>query len=49
MKKGYSIVKQDHLIKKNLNEIDANKELMIYMTGGEITTRIIEMKGNKDE
>jgi len=49
MKKGYSIVKQDDLIKKNFNEIDANKELMIYMTGGEITTRIIEMKGNKDE
>jgi len=49
MKKGYSIVKQDDLIKKNFNEIDANKELMIYMTGGEITTRIIKMKGNKDE
>jgi len=49
MKKGYSIVKQDYQIKKSFSEINPDKDLLISITGGEITAKITNMKGNKDE
>ncbi len=49
MKKGFAIVKQDDVIRKNISEIDKAKSLNISITGGEITAKIIDMKGNNHE
>ncbi|MFA7560776.1 MAG: exodeoxyribonuclease VII large subunit [Candidatus Izemoplasmatales bacterium] len=49
MKKGFAIVKQNGVIKKTLSEIDKSDQLDILLTGGEITAKILEMRGNKDE
>ncbi len=49
MKKGFAIIKQDDVIKKNYQEIDQSKSLSISITGGEITAKIIDMKGNNHE
>jgi len=49
MKKGFAIVKQDDVIKKHIQEIDKNKNLVIALNGGEITSKIIAMKGEENE
>ena len=49
MKKGFAIVKQNGVIKKTLSEIDKSDQLYVLLTGGEITAKILEMRGNKDE
>ena len=49
MKKGYAIIKQDQIIKKHYQEIDATKEILVQISGGEITAKISKMKGNQDE
>lgn len=49
MKKGFALVKQDEVIKKHIKEIDPNKNLVIALNGGEITSKIIAMKGEENE
>jgi exodeoxyribonuclease VII large subunit len=49
MKKGFAIVKQDDVIKKHFKEIDKNKSIVIAITGGEVTTKIIAMEGKENE
>lgn len=49
MKKGFAIVKQDGVIKKHFKEISRNEPLIIALTGGEITSKIIDMKGEENE
>ncbi|MDT8337546.1 MAG: exodeoxyribonuclease VII large subunit, partial [Candidatus Izemoplasmatales bacterium] len=49
MKKGFAIIRQDDVIKKHFREIDKNKSIVIAITGGEVTTKIIAMKGKENE
>ncbi|MFA7076173.1 MAG: exodeoxyribonuclease VII large subunit [Candidatus Izemoplasmatales bacterium] len=49
MKKGYAIVKQDGMIKKHYTEILKDKDLVIALNGGEVTTKIIAMEGEHNE
>lgn len=49
MKKGFAIVKQNDVIKKNILEVDVTREISVLLTGGEITAKILEIKGDKDE
>lgn len=47
MKKGFAIVRQDDLIKKNFIEIDKAKDINIEITGGEIIASIKDMRGKE--
>ena len=49
MKKGYAIVKQDNIIKKNISEIDETKLLQVMMYEGEITSKIITVERKENE
>jgi exodeoxyribonuclease VII large subunit len=49
MKKGFTIIKQDELIKKSINDIDELKEVSIIMHDGEIDCKILKMKGRENE
>ena len=49
MTKGYALVKQDHQIIKSTKEIDILKNIDIAMHDGELTCKILEMKGKNHE
>lgn len=49
MTKGYSLVKQDGIIKKSFLEIDELQDLHVFMHDGQIKCKILDMKGNNDE
>jgi exonuclease VII large subunit len=49
MKKGFAVVSQEGIIKKSIKEIEKDKQLDILISGGEVSAKILAMKGNKDE
>jgi exodeoxyribonuclease VII large subunit len=49
MKKGFAVVSQEGTIKKSIKEIDKEKQLDILISGGEVSAKILAMKGNKNE
>lgn len=49
MKKGFAIIKQDNVIKKHINDIDKDKQLDIKISGGEITAKVLSLKGEENE